>query len=231
MIFLVNAENRVQFAADLRIMHCQRKIVFVDRAKWMVPVLGDSEVDCYDRDETMYLLAKTQPDGQVLASVRLLLTTGPHLMSDLFAGACRDEPPRGPTVWEVSRFCTAPDLHGCGTRLALLWEVICGVMEAAFLYGIDQVIFAANRALLPLAFNCGWDARTLGPSLRDGTDEVTAVAARITPAGLNAVRRRHGVPAPVTRLLTNALPSGRAPVTCQHRLQAARGVVSWHPSG
>ena len=229
MIFLVNAENRVQFAADLMDMHSQRKVVFVDRAGWSVPVLGDSEVDCYDRDETMYLLGKAQPDGQVLASARLLPTTGPHLMSDLFAGACRESPPRGPTVWEVSRFCTTPDLQGRGVRLGLLWEVICGVMEAALLYGIDEVIFIANRALLPLALQCGWDARTLGPALYEREDEVTAVAARVTPEGLSTVRRRHAVSAPVTRLLANAPPSGRGPFACKPPLEVALGVP--YPGG
>ena len=229
MIFLVNAENREQFAADLRDMHRQRKIVFVDRAGWTIPVLGDAEVDCYDRDETIYLLAKGGPDGQLLASARLLPTTGPHLMSDLFAAACRETPPRGPTVWEVSRFCTTPDLHGRGMRLGLLWEVICGVMEAALLYGIDQVIFAANRALLPLALDCGWDARTLGPALRDQEDEVTAVAAKITRAGLRTIRRRHGVPTPVMRLLANAPTSGSGPLACRPPLEAAQGVP--YPGG
>lgn len=222
MIFLVNAENRAQFAADLVEMHSQRKIVFVDRAGWTVPVLGDSEIDLYDREETIYLLAKAEPDGQLLASARLLPTTGPHLMSDLFVGACGDSPPRGPTVWEVSRFCTTPDLHGRGIRLALLWEIICGVMEAALLYGIDQVIFAANRALLPLALQCGWDARTLGPPLRDKDDEVTTVAARITPAGLSILRRRHGIPVPVTRLLARAPPKGLGAFGHKRPVEAAQ---------
>ena len=121
MIFLVNAENRRRFVADLSEMHRQRKVVFVDRAGWTVPVAGDCEIDCYDREETMYLLAKAQPDGQVLASARLLPTTGPHLMTDLFAAACREAQPRGPNVWEVSRFCTTPELNGRGMRLGLLW--------------------------------------------------------------------------------------------------------------
>ena len=207
MIFIVNAENRGWFTADLGDMHRQRKIVFVDRAGWTVPVQGDSEVDGYDREETTYLLAKAQPEGQVLASARLLPTTGPHLMRDLFAAACRETPPRGPTVWEASRFCIAPDLRGHGLRLALLWEIICGVMEAALLHGMDQVIFVAGHRLLPLALQCGWDARTLGDARHDEEDEVTAVAARITLAGLKTVRRRHGVPAPVTRLLANRPPN------------------------
>jgi hypothetical protein len=47
-----------------------------------------------------------------------------------------------------------PFVNGRGRRLGPLCEAICGVMEAALLYGIDQVIFAANRTLLPLALNC-----------------------------------------------------------------------------
>lgn len=207
MIFVVTAENRRLFESDLTEMHRQRKTVFVDRIGWKIPVVTDMEIDGYDHEDTMYLLAKDKPHGEVLASVRLLPTVGPHLMSDLFAAACRDATPRGPAIWEVSRFCTAPGLQGRNARVALLWEIICGVMETALLYGIDQVIFAANRALLPLALNCGWQARTLGPTMRDEDDEVTAAAAAITPDGLRCVRERHGIPVPVTRFHANATPS------------------------
>lgn len=199
MIFLVNDTNRAQFAADIAQMHRHRKAVFVDRAGWKVPVVADQEIDAYDCEETMYLLGKGEPKGPLLASARLLPTMRPHLIADLFAAACRDGPPRGAEIWEVSRFCTTPELPDRGMRLALLWEIICGVTETALLCGIDQVIFAANRALLPHALNCGWEARTLGESLRTGDDHVTAVAADISTEGLRHVRERHGVPVPVLR--------------------------------
>ncbi len=199
MIFLVNADNRRLFESDLTEMYRQRKAIFVDRIGWKIPVVTDMEIDRYDRDDTMYLLLKDTAGGKLLASARLLSTVEPHLMSDLFAAACSDAAPRGPTIWEVSRFCTAPVLPRNRSRVALLWEIICGVMETALLYGIDQVIFAANRALLPLALRSGWQARTLGPTLRDDNDEVTAAAALITPDGLRRVRERHALPVPVMR--------------------------------
>lgn len=207
MIFIANAENRCLFGPDLAEMHRHRKIVFVDQAGWQVPVQADREIDAYDRGDTVYLLAKETPDGGLLASVRLLATTAPHLMSDLFAAACRGGVPRGPTIWEVSRFCTAPIIRGPARRLKLLWEMSCAVMETALVYGIDHVVFVANRALLPLALGCGWDARALGATLRDSEDTVTAVLAAITPAGLRRVRERHRVPAPVIRLPVRA-PAG-----------------------
>lgn len=206
MVFIANTENRCLFGPDLEEMHRQRKVVFVDRAGWRLPVLADREADAYDRADTLYLLAKDEPGGGLLASVRLLSTTAPHLMSDLFAVACRGAPPRGPTIWEVSRFCTAPVVHGRTLRLKLLWEMICAVMETALVYGIDHVVFVANRALLPLALGCGWDARLLGATLRDADDEMTAVIAAISPEGLRRVRVRYGVPTPVIRLPVR--PSG-----------------------
>lgn len=199
MIVVVNAENRRHFEADLTQMYRQRKAVFVDRAGWKIPVIANQEIDCYDNRDTIYLLAKEQLDGPLLASVRLLPTTRPHLMSDLFPAACREAPPHGPTVWEVSRFCITPDLRGRGIRLGLLWEVICGVIETALLYGIERVIFAANRALLPLALTAGWEARKLGETLRDEDDEVTAATAVINATGLRRVRYYHGVSVPAIR--------------------------------
>lgn len=198
MIFIVNSDNRCCFAADLADMHRHRKAVFVDGNGWRVPVSAGMEMDCYDRADTIYLLAKEAPGGPLLASVRLIPTAGPHLMCQLFPDASQDIP-RGPSIWEVSRFCTTPTLRGRCARRDLLWPIICGVMETALLFGMDQLTFAANSALLPLTLDCGWEARRLGPTMRDGNDEVTAVAVTVTPAGLRQVRQRYGVPAQITR--------------------------------
>lgn len=204
MIFVVDAGSRRHFAADLTAMHCQRKTVFVDRAGWKVPVVAGQEIDRYDLlQDTRYLLAKDAPKGPVLASARLLTTTGPHLMRDLYPASYRAALPSGPTIWEVSRYCTAPGIRGRSTRLRLLWEITCGVMETALEHDIDRVIFAANRALLPHTLECGWEARAIGPATKDGNDEVTAVVAAITADGLRNLRHRQSISGPVIRYRTD----------------------------
>jgi acyl-homoserine lactone synthase len=224
MILVADAGSRGRFAAELAAMHRQRKTVFVDRAGWNIPVVADREVDRYDLlEDTVYLLAKEELHGPLLASARLLTTTGPHLMQALVPDCHRAALPSGPAVREASRFCTAPGLAGRSQRLALLWQIICGVMELALAQGVDQVIFAANRGLLPLALKCGWDAQVVGPTLSDGDDEVTAVAAAITRKGLRNVRDWHGIAGPVIKRLeeTDCGTGGAAPRTQRDALRQA----------
>jgi acyl-homoserine lactone synthase len=208
MFFIVTAENRSLFAAEIAEMHRQRKRVFVDGFGWKIPVVSDMEIDRYDRNDTIYLIAKAGPQAAVTASVRLLPTVGPHLMSDLFRTACGGSPPCGSSIWEVSRFCIAPEVPSRRSRIGLLWEVICGITETALLFGIERVTFQSNAALLPLVLDCGWSAQPLGPSLPDGDDQITAVTASITADGLRNVRQRFGVPRPVTRfVISNCSPA------------------------
>lgn len=202
MIFIVNAENRSLFAADLATMHQHRKAIFVDRLHWRVPYQSNSERDQYDREDTIYLLAKSHVRGELLASARLLPTTGPHLLSDYFAAACSNTLPRGASVWEGSRFCPNPRVTSSRHRVELFREIVGGIMECALLYGVNRVTFTANRALLPLALRSGWRSTILGPTLPDGTDTITAVCAAITVAGLDRVKSLLRSSGPLTRLIS-----------------------------
>ena len=169
----------------------QRKAVFVDRLGWDLAVTGDLEIDTYGGLETLYLLSMEK--GRLLSSARLLPTTRSHLMSEHFAHLCSHGVPRGPRIWEASRFCINPAISERASRHAQLGLIIAGILEAGLTRSIDQVTFVAGSALLPLALDGGWDARPLGPPSHDGRNTITAVAAEITRAGLAAVRRRYAL--------------------------------------
>lgn len=209
MLFIVTQENRELFRADIAEMHRQRKRVFVDRCGWSIPTVQDMEIDQYDRDDTIYLISKSAP-RTIEASLRLLPTEKPHLLSDVFSAACDGPPPRGPSVWEISRFCISPEVRSRRERAGVVPRFVCGVIETALLFGVELVTFATHQALLPLVLDCGWKVIALGRPIPDGNDSITAVAAAITPAALQKVRKRFGVPRPLTRYLTPAQPLDRA---------------------
>jgi acyl-homoserine lactone synthase len=200
MIHIVNIENRGIYAEDLALMHQQRKAIFIDRLRWNVAATDGLEIDAYDRDDTIYLLAYDSHNRSLSGSARLLPTLQPHLMSDLFAHTCDGGVQRGARIWEASRFCPAPTARR-RVRIRLLWSIFAAVMESSLLFGIEQVVFTANAALLPLALGAGWQARRLGPTMRDGRDSVTAIAVDINLQGLHALRERFGIDGPVTRFV------------------------------
>jgi len=191
MIRIVTAESRKAHTRALIEMHRQRKAVFVDRLGWDLTVTGGLEIDAYDGPQALYLLSIEH--GRLMSSARLLPTVRPHLMSEQFPHLCPGGVPRGPEVWEASRFCVNPMLRESSARRAQLGRIIAGIIEAGLGRGISRVTFVASSALLPLTLDAGWAACPIGPSAHDGQDRITAVLAEITEAGLAEVCARTGL--------------------------------------
>lgn len=81
-----------------------RHKVFVETLGWELVTEHGQERDQFDGEETIYLAARDESEN-IIGTGRLLPTTGPYLLGDVFpelmGGA---EVPRDPRVWELSRF-------------------------------------------------------------------------------------------------------------------------------
>jgi acyl homoserine lactone synthase len=84
-------------------MHRLRYRVFKDRLGWDVTTSGDLEADEFDTFRPVYVL---HVDNEYVdGCVRLLPTTGPYMLRDVFPVLLGTEPaPVGARVWEASRF-------------------------------------------------------------------------------------------------------------------------------
>lgn len=205
MIHIITAENRRHFHHALMEMHRQRKAVFIDQLKWRLQESAGLEIDAYDSAEAVYLVEADAPRAPISASARLLPTTQPHLLGDVFPELCAAAPPIGPHVWEATRFCPAPATPHGAPRQAMLGRVIAAIMETALLFGIERVTYVANRALAPMAQRAGWEVAALGPAHGTGRDKLRAFAAEIDAKGLRRVRERFSIAGPLTRFTPGAL--------------------------
>lgn len=205
MIHIVTAENRRHYHHALMEMHRQRKQVFIDQLKWRLHESAGIEIDAYDCPEAVYLIEAAAPRAPVTGSARLLPTDRPHLLGDHFRFLCDSAPPAGADVWEVTRFCPAPDTAPGQPRHDLLGRMIAAIMETALIFGIERVTFVANAGLTPLAAKAGWDAQPLGGARRVGRDRLTAFVAAIDQRGLKRVRERNDIKTPVTRFFGGEL--------------------------
>lgn len=146
-------------------MFADRKRLFVDLLGWDVPVVeGRYEIDQFDGQAATYLIA-TDHRGNHVGSLRLLPTTGPHILADLFASLCDDGVPRGPGVLEITRLCL-PGRLGTVARLAVRNRLISAMVDHALERAIIALTGIVAWDFLEQIMAMGWRCAPLGAPCR-----------------------------------------------------------------
>lgn len=134
-------ENRQLMRTIFRL----RKKVFHDRLNWDVPVSGDEERDSYDDLGAHYLVWCSEDRSRLYGTVRLMPTSGPTLLHDVFwATHGRNADLIADDIWEGTRMCLDDDLlardfpgMAPGAGFSLLLLALC---EAAQAQGISRLV-------------------------------------------------------------------------------------------
>lgn len=148
----------------LQSMFADRKRLFVDLFGWDVPVVdGQYEIDQFDTAAAVYIVVAAD-DGTHEASLRLMPTTGPHMLRDVFPHLCPLGVPVGPDIWETTRLCL-PQRHGSVRRRELRNLLFSAAIDFAIARGITHL-----TGLIPEGFRrellaMGWQAEPLGPAV------------------------------------------------------------------
>lgn len=170
----------------LREMFAARKEVFVDLLGWDVPVIQERyEIDQFDDGDAIYLIVPGAGGGHA-GSARLLRTTRPHILDSLFPQLCAVTLPRGPDIFEITRFCLARAL-GASARLETRNQLVSGLVDFALENGIRTYTGVAELGWLQQILAFGWDCRPLGLPVRLGGRMLGAIRIDIdeeTPARL-----------------------------------------------
>lgn len=129
-----------------------RHKVFVERLHWEIPGVhqdATSEWDEFNGANTVHLVALSG-GGEVCGCARLMPTTGPYLLRNVFpelAGPC--PLPSSPSVWEMSRFAGSglPDRRTGSTSGMSLFPY---AMALALSFGATRVIGVVSRPVARL---------------------------------------------------------------------------------
>ena len=140
-----------------------RKKVFVDTLGWDVPVVENCfEIDQFDDEHAVYLVVSDADRTRHLASVRLLPSTRPHILGDIFPQLSAAPVPRGPGTWEITRLCMSPSLSGVRQAMLIRRELALGLIEYALANGITRYTQVHLASHLPQLLAVGWDCEPLG---------------------------------------------------------------------
>jgi N-acyl-L-homoserine lactone synthetase len=164
MLHVLTANDRSSTSdAVLGTMFAARRSIFVDLLKWNVPVLANRyEIDQFDDAHATYLVLIAE-DGMHLGSARLLPTMRPHILESFYPELCEDTPPRGDTIYEITRFCLDRRLKARARR-AVRDTLVIALARHAVDHGITAYSAIAETAWCEQILGFGWRCERLGPA-------------------------------------------------------------------
>lgn len=224
---VVTRENRHLYRDQLEDMYLMRHRIFVERMHWEGIRKADGrEIDEFDNDDAIYLLVTDE--GQVCGCHRMIPTTKPHLLSEVFADECEVRGVlRGPRVIECGRTCIeAERLPRDKLRIARR-VLMTGLMEFCFKVGATHFTGINPVAVMSHYLKLDWDIRPLGaPRKMEDGETYVAVSYAVSEEALASVQKTYKLPkdlvvyrggtTPLEDLLDAEQPRGHASVTDRH---------------
>ncbi len=166
MTVLSGTKSQLSIHAEAELASYRYEI-FVQTLQWQLPVEDGREFDQFDRPDTHYIIARDAL-GLICGCARLLPTTRPYLLDEVFPGLMNGQPPpHDATVWELSRFSTKtpgalepPSREDARARFCTLFAA---VVEAALAQGATRLITFTAMGVERILRAIGMHAHRVGP--------------------------------------------------------------------
>lgn len=202
MVTSIQAFEHAQYRDVLVQMFQTRKQVFFDTLRWDVNIQGDREVDAYDALNPVYLVWCDRERSRHYGSIRLMPTTGPTLLHDVFGRTFPDAAAlRAPGIWEGTRMCLdeqalRDDYPGmpAGRAFSLLLVALC---EFCLSHNIHTMISNYEPHFRRVYTRSGARVHELGRADGFGRSPVCCGAFEVCSDVLSIMRTRLGLSEPV----------------------------------
>lgn len=197
MLMVIPGSDTSRHAALMDRVFRFRHSIFVEEKGWIELRQPDGlERDRFDDIHAIHQICLRGDD--IVGYQRLLPTTRPHLLSEVLTDLCHRRPPRGPRVFEWTRFCVAPGSREMRPRAdGPFLELAQGVVEWGMAHRVDTVTVAIDWRLMVIAMQLRFFVRPLGFPKRIGRDEVVALRMSFNRETLATIRQARGCGDPV----------------------------------
>lgn len=171
MLKLIEGSYASFFPKEIDAMFRNRAETFSDRLGWEVVVKDGRERDAFDDANPLYLVSVDPDTEEYWGSLRLLPTTGPNMLRDVFPQLLDGGYIESATVWESSRICAAA-APGQPERSKsvnyVLSELILGIGEVAVAAGLTQVVSVFDTRIFRVLKAAGCNPQIIGTPQRIG---------------------------------------------------------------
>jgi acyl homoserine lactone synthase len=202
MFTTIQSHEYARHSQLLTQMYKLRKSVFYDTLEWEVSIKGDIERDYYDDCQPVYLIWCSADHRTLFGSLRLLPTTGPTLLHDVFGRTIPEAAElSAPGIWEATRCCidtAALAEHHPEIDQGRAFGLLClAVAEVAQSHAIHTLIFNYEPHMKRIYARAGAKVDELGRADGYGRRPVCCGAFEISEPGIRSMRAALEVPIPV----------------------------------
>ena len=197
MLKLIEGSYASFFPKDMDAMFKNRADTFAGRLGWDVVVENGYERDRFDDLNPLYLVSVDPETEQYWGSLRLLPTTGPNMLRDVFPRLLEDgECVESATIWESSRICVTdiegqPE-RGRGINFALS-ELILGIGEVGLITGLTQIVSVFDARMFRVLKTVGCNPQIIGNPQRIGDVMCYAALFDVDKRPMDAYRKELGI--------------------------------------
>lgn len=192
-VHVIRRENRHLYAEVLEDYFRIRHQIYVVERKWAALDRPDKrEIDQFDTDDTVYLLALDQ--RTIVAGMRLVPTSSPTLLSELFPQLALNGPVQRRDVYELSRIFVVANRRGehAGPRAEAVIQA--AAMEYGLSIGLSAFTIVLESWWLPRLLDQGWKARPLGLPIEINSLSTVAVIVDVNDEAWTEICARRSVP-------------------------------------
>jgi N-acyl-L-homoserine lactone synthetase len=214
MLKLIEGSRASLFPREMDAMFRNRALTFSKRLGWDVVVKNGYEKDEFDDANPLYLVSVDPNTNEYWGSLRLLPTTGPNMLRDVFPYLLKeDEYIESATIWESSRICAVamegqPQRSRNGVNFVLS-ELIAGIGQVAVAAGLTQIVSVFDARIYRVLKAVGCNPQLIGKPRRIG-ETMSYAGLFDTGEGLltalNAFREELGIEQPETKELSKESP-------------------------
>src|SRR5271154_3525219 len=174
MLKFIEGSRATLFPNEMDEMFRNRAVTFSERLGWDVKVIDGYERDAFDDANPLYLVSVDPHTNEYWGSLRLLPTTGPNMLRDVFPYLLDEgEYIESATIWESSGFCALavvgqPKRARNGVNFVLS-ELIAGIGEVAILAGLTQIVSVFDARIYRVLKAVGCNPQLIGRPRRIGS--------------------------------------------------------------
>lgn len=179
MLKIIRGRDASEHIRELDLAFQLRHRVFVEERRWENLRSPDGrETDQFDHDEAVHFLLYGG-DNRLIGYQRLLPTTRPHLLSEVHPHLCEIDMPKGPEIFEWTRFAVERSHRGDGGGLGRAGaELVLGFVEWGLANGVSAVVVEVSPFHLLKFVEGHFMVELLGRPRQIGDDTILAVLAK-----------------------------------------------------